>query len=175
MVTKHNKLAPTLRNNRCTKYLRIYSFSGGRVKPNERIFETIKREFSEEALANLSRPAAEQASILEMLSEHFKLGITVYKGYVDDRRNTDNAWMETIAVNYHDSTGKSFSKFPLQSRAGQETESGSVGVQWIPIDHNLDLFANHEWIIEKVCYHRDAYNPIKEPKRKESELWMTGV
>ncbi|KAL5255510.1 hypothetical protein ACHWQZ_G010918 [Mnemiopsis leidyi] len=151
-----------------------WAIPGGRVKPNERIFETIKREFSEEALANLSRPATEQASILEMLSEHFKLGITVYKGYVDDPRNTDNAWMETIAVNYHDSTGKSFSKFPLQSRSGQETESGSVGVQWIPIDHNLDLFANHEWIIEKVCYHRDAYNPIKEPKRKEIELWMTG-
>ncbi|XP_063693719.1 transient receptor potential cation channel subfamily M member-like 2 isoform X10 [Bolinopsis microptera] len=150
-----------------------WAIPGGRCKPNERIFETIKREFSEEALANLSRPATEQTRISEMLAEHFKLGITVYKGYVDDPRNTDNAWIETIAVNYHDSTGKSFSKFPLQSRAGME--SGSVGVQWIPIDHNLDLFANHEWIIEKVCYHRDAYNPITEPKRKETQVWMTGL
>ena len=31
--------------------------------------------------------------------------IQVYKGYVDDPRNTDNAWMETVAVNFHDETG----------------------------------------------------------------------
>ena len=30
----------------------------------------------------------------------------VYKGYVDDPRNTDNAWTETIAMNFHDDTGK---------------------------------------------------------------------
>ena len=100
-------------------------------------------------------------------------GITVYKGYVDDPRNTDNAWIETIAVNYHDSTGNSFSHFPLQSVVGGS--SGSAGVQWISIDHNLDLYASHEWIIEKVCYHRDAYNPIKESKRRDSQLWMTGL
>lgn len=32
--------------------------------------------------------------------------LQVYRGYVDDPRNTDNAWMETEAVNYHDETGK---------------------------------------------------------------------
>lgn len=31
--------------------------------------------------------------------------LQVYKGYVDDPRNTDNAWMETVAVNFHDDTG----------------------------------------------------------------------
>ena len=101
-----------------------------------------------------------------MLMEHFNLGITIYKGYIDDPRNTDNAWIETIAgktlsslchtvtlqliqlshssfslchsssilllpVNYHDSTGVSFSKFPLQA------EGSSLGVQWITIDQNL--------------------------------------
>ena len=29
----------------------------------------------------------------------------VYKGYVDDPRNTDNAWMETTAYNFHDESG----------------------------------------------------------------------
>lgn len=29
----------------------------------------------------------------------------IYKGYVDDPRNTDNAWMETVANNFHDETG----------------------------------------------------------------------
>ena len=29
----------------------------------------------------------------------------VYRGYVDDPRNTDNAWIETVAMNCHDDTG----------------------------------------------------------------------
>ena len=28
----------------------------------------------------------------------------VYKGYVDDDRNTDNAWIETVALHFHDET-----------------------------------------------------------------------
>ena len=39
----------------------------------------------------------------------------VYKGYVDDPRNTDNAWMETVAVNFHDETGESVGKFNLHA------------------------------------------------------------
>ncbi len=31
----------------------------------------------------------------------------VYSGYVDDIRNTDNSWMETVAMNFHDETGGS--------------------------------------------------------------------
>lgn len=31
--------------------------------------------------------------------------LQVYKGYVDDPRNTDNSWMETVAVNFHDDLG----------------------------------------------------------------------
>lgn len=33
------------------------------------------------------------------------LFVQIYAGYVDDPRNTDNAWMETVAVNFHDETG----------------------------------------------------------------------
>lgn len=29
-------------------------------------------------------------------------GDCVYRGYVDDPRNTDNAWMETVAQNFHE-------------------------------------------------------------------------
>lgn len=35
----------------------------------------------------------------------------VYKGYVDDPRNTDNAWMETVAVNFHDEAGNFHLRF----------------------------------------------------------------
>lgn len=29
-------------------------------------------------------------------------GVELYRGYVDDPRNTDNAWIETVVVNFHD-------------------------------------------------------------------------
>ena len=29
-----------------------------------------------------------------------------WPGYVDDPRNTDNAWMETVAFHFHDDTGE---------------------------------------------------------------------
>ncbi len=41
--------------------------------------------------------------------------LKIYKGYVDDPRNTDNAWMETVAVNFHDEDGSSLSRFPLEA------------------------------------------------------------
>lgn len=39
----------------------------------------------------------------------------MYRGYVDDPRNTDNAWMETVAVNFHDETGDGVGKFKLHA------------------------------------------------------------
>lgn len=39
----------------------------------------------------------------------------VYSGYVDDPRNTDNCWMETVAVNFHDEDGTSVSKISLKA------------------------------------------------------------
>lgn len=41
--------------------------------------------------------------------------VQIYKGYVDDPRNTDNAWMETVAINFHDETGDQISQFPLSA------------------------------------------------------------
>ncbi len=32
---------------------------------------------------------------------------------MDDPRNTDNAWMETVAVNFHDDKGTGLAKFKL--------------------------------------------------------------
>ena len=42
--------------------------------------------------------------------------VQVYKGYVDDPRNTDNAWMETVAMNFHDEDGSSVGQLKLQVR-----------------------------------------------------------
>ena len=51
------------------------------------------------------------AAVLDFELGHFQ----IYRGYVDDPRNTDNAWMETIAMNFHDDHGDSVAKFKLHA------------------------------------------------------------
>lgn len=41
--------------------------------------------------------------------------LQVYRGYVDDPRNTDNSWMETIAVNFHDESGSTIGRINLNA------------------------------------------------------------
>lgn len=75
----------------------------------------------------------------------FSNGDEVYKGYVDDPRNTDNAWMETIAYNFHDESGEVVGQLKLQ--AGDD----AVGVRWIDIDSTIRLYASHSNIVENVA------------------------
>ena len=39
----------------------------------------------------------------------------IYKGYVDDPRNTDNSWMETVVYNFHDETGEFVGRLHLSA------------------------------------------------------------
>ena len=60
------------------------------VDPGESVSETVRREFQEEAC----RQQIDEGTITRLFSNGYKL----YESYVDDPRNTDNAWMETVAV-----------------------------------------------------------------------------
>lgn len=43
----------------------------------------------------------DQAALGAPLTGSPLLCAQVYKGYVDDPRNTDNAWIETVAISIH--------------------------------------------------------------------------
>ncbi|XP_004629317.2 ADP-ribose pyrophosphatase, mitochondrial [Octodon degus] len=75
----------------------------------------------------------------------------IYKGYVDDPRNTDNAWMETEAVNYHDETGEIMDNLALE--AGDDAGK----VKWVDISDKLKLYASHAQFIHLVAEKRDAH------------------
>ncbi|XP_062964472.1 ADP-ribose pyrophosphatase, mitochondrial isoform X2 [Cynocephalus volans] len=75
----------------------------------------------------------------------------IYKGYVDDPRNTDNAWMETEAVNYHDETGEIMDNLTLE--AGDDAGK----VKWVDISEKLKLYASHSQFIKLVAEKRDAH------------------
>lgn len=86
-----------------------------------------------------------------MVKDFFVRGEEIYKGYVDDPRNTDNAWMETIAVNFHDEIGEFVGKFQL--KAGDDAKN----VKWIDINNKLVLYASHLDFIKGVVEKRKAH------------------
>jgi ADP-ribose pyrophosphatase len=157
------------------------------IDPGETVSATLKREFGEEALNTIEKNPTAREIIEKQLNELFAHGVEIYKGYVDDPRNTDNAWycslsllalsslcviqshilpnsekercviilfrgrMETVAVNFHDEDGKTFSKFTLQ--AGDDAGA----VKWMTLDSDLVLYASHIQFLKVVAEKRGAY------------------
>ncbi|XP_004870605.1 ADP-ribose pyrophosphatase, mitochondrial isoform X1 [Heterocephalus glaber] len=129
-----------------------WAIPGGMVDPGEKISATLKREFGEEALNSLQKSSAEKRELEEQLHKLFSQEhLVVYKGYVDDPRNTDNAWMETEAVNYHDETGEIMDNLALE--AGDDAGK----VKWVDISDKLKLYASHSQFIRLVAEKRDAH------------------
>lgn len=124
-----------------------WAIPGGMVDPGENVSETLKREFLEEAFNSLGNSENNE----NLIEGFFSNGEEVFRGYVDDPRNTDNAWMETVAVNFHDDTNETVGKFKLE--AGDDAKN----VKWVDIHSKLDLYANHSSFIETVAKLRQAH------------------
>lgn len=133
---------------------------GGMVDPGEQVSTTLKREFIEETLNGKMQESE--------LDDFFSNGEEIYKGYVDDPRNTDNgnkfinnycnnsrtlflAWMETVAVNFHDESGSFLRK--LKFEAGDD----AIGIKWIDVDKNVKLYASHSRLIHATSKLRNAH------------------
>ncbi|XP_075993162.1 ADP-ribose pyrophosphatase, mitochondrial [Genypterus blacodes] len=129
-----------------------WAIPGGMVDAGEQVSLTLQREFSEEALNSLETAPSDRAKVHERITTLFNsAGFQVYKGYVDDPRNTDNAWMETVAINFHDETGTSVSELPLQ--AGDDAGQ----VCWVDVDSSFPLYASHSHFLEAVAKERKAH------------------
>ncbi len=99
-----------------------WAIPGGMVEAGDDIPVTLMKELSEETAVVLDMSHARE----------------VYKGYVDDPRNTDNAWLETVVKHVHLSAEDAAQLHP---KAG----SDAAAVQWMPLtDENVKkLYANH--------------------------------
>ena len=74
----------------------------------------------------------------------------IFRGYVDDPRNTDNAWMETVAIHYHaDGTEIDNCRFHAGSDAKQ--------VSWMEISNRLNLYASHKHFIKLAAERLQAH------------------
>lgn len=128
-----------------------WAIPGGMVDPGETVSRTLKREFMEEAMNSLKRDRAENEELEKSMRKFFEQGEEIYKGYVDDPRNTDNAWMETVALNFHDHDNNVLGNIKLV--AGDD----ALNVRWMDIDRNLNLYANHNEFIRKTAEKRNAH------------------
>uniref|UniRef100_A0A915BTA8 Nudix hydrolase domain-containing protein n=1 Tax=Parascaris univalens TaxID=6257 RepID=A0A915BTA8_PARUN len=116
-----------------------WAIPGGMVDAGEKVSATLKREFTEEALKGVSS--------VEMESLWAK-GVELFRGYVDDPRNTDNAWMETVVMNFHDDSG-------ILEKVHFKAGSDAANVRWIPVCASERLYASHEYFIQLLAeYHR---------------------
>jgi ADP-ribose pyrophosphatase len=75
----------------------------------------------------------------------------IYRGYVDDPRNTDNSWMETHACNFHDEYSNTVGKFRLSG--GDDAENA----RWLDLNKDLDLFASHIDFLRAVASIHQAH------------------
>ncbi|XP_043788550.1 ADP-ribose pyrophosphatase, mitochondrial isoform X1 [Apis laboriosa] len=127
-----------------------WAIPGGMIDPGETVSTTLKREFMEEALSFLEKSQAEKEELEKCIRKLFERGEEIFKGYVDDPRNTDNAWIETVAVNFHDDNNL-FKNITL--KAGDDARN----VKWVDIDKNLKLYASHSEFIKKTVLKHNAH------------------
>ena len=128
-----------------------WAIPGGMVDPGEKVSVTVKREFREEALDSTGVGKDNIEELKTMVGEFFTSGEEVYAGYVDDPRNTDNAWMETVAYNFHDDTGSKVGQFPL--RAGDD----AANICWMELNSDVKLYASHKDMLKIVVDKLDAH------------------
>ncbi|KAF2369043.1 NUDIX hydrolase domain [Trinorchestia longiramus] len=129
-----------------------WAIPGGMVDPGEVVSQTLRREFMEEALNSGNMTAEERQRKVELIVELFSKGEEVYRGYVDDPRNTDNAWMETVAQNFHQDEPKGVLD-TLELSAGDD----AAAVTWQDVSSSLQLYASHADFIATVADRHAAH------------------
>ncbi|XP_043201828.1 ADP-ribose pyrophosphatase, mitochondrial-like [Amphibalanus amphitrite] len=128
-----------------------WALPGGMVDAGERVSAAVQREFREEALNALEASPERRRELECQVAAVFAAGKPVYQGYVDDPRNTDNAWMETEAFNFHDETGEAVGAFPLQ--AGDDAGA----VRWTDVSAETELYASHAAMVRGVAEMHGAH------------------
>ena len=87
------------------------------------------------------------------------LGLRLLLRYVDDPRNTDHAWMETVAMHFHCTPEMAALLENVGLRAGDD----AAAVQWLEVGDHVEqytkLYANHKEFVDKVILTHGSQTP----------------
>lgn len=132
-----------------------WAIVGGMIDAGEQAFDCAKREFGEEVLGIPEDPKESSKNSFEkqrqLLDKIFDGAATTpsYQGYVDDARNTDNAWLETQA--FHIKLPQSVTETELKMFKGS---SDATDADWIPaVEGNSqfdNLYASHKAMVSFI-------------------------
>ena len=128
---------------------------GGMEESGDDPMVTAKKEFKEEAMNSLEATVEEKAIIQKRVDVLFKNAHFIGRFYVDDGRNTDNAWMQSTVYCMIDTEGVTY-QYKLQ--AGDD----AAAVGWYEIELGLmreivilgitrSLYASHNDFV-KLAY-----------------------
>ncbi|XP_013398789.1 transient receptor potential cation channel subfamily M member 2 [Lingula anatina] len=127
---------------------REWGIPGGIIQPGQNVLDCLRMEFAEEAMGEDAADSSQRKN--EKLEQLIQKGQKVYEGYADDPRNTDNAWLETTAYNYHDEEGKILETLNLKAGASVEH------VAWQPVSSKIQLYGGHLNTLRQVALNRNA-------------------
>lgn len=108
-----------------------WAIPGGMVEPGESAAQAAFRELKEEA--GISTGSSGKT-------------VELYRGYVDDPRNTNNAWMETVV--FYEHTGVVDPRCGIAPTAGSDAKAA----KWTPLTRELvdGLYASHPEFVKSA-------------------------
>ena len=135
------------------------AWPAGMVEPGEEVPEVLEREMKEEAVV--------ENRAVERLFKECRSGV-VYRGHVDDQRNTDDAWMETTAVHFHASDDIA-GAIEFGTKDTHEVKAS----YWVDMDSIREMYASHyDWL----CIVRERLDEGMRQKDLKAQLnsddWM---
>jgi ADP-ribose pyrophosphatase len=122
----------------------LWAIPGGMVDAGEEVSRTLARELSEETGVSLD----------------MNRGKLIYRGFVDDPRSTDHAWIETTVRHLHLSSEAAAN---LEPRAGSDARS----VYWLPLTEKSlqKLYAGHGYFVVSALAQLLRDEPEALPKK----------
>lgn len=122
----------------------LWAIPGGMVDPGEEVSRTLGRELTEETGVALD----------------MEKGRLIYRGFVDDPRTTDHAWIETTVRHLHLDAEQAAA---LEPQAGSDARS----VNWLPLtERSLQkLYAGHGYFVVSALAQMLRDQPDALPKK----------
>jgi len=123
-----------------------WAMPGGLMEVGESVPSSLRRILTKEVLAAVKPAIAEEIGNLgERVDAIIQNATEVYKGYMDTLRNTDNAWMETATLHFHDETREILGDIEFEAKDGAQV------INWQEVSGHVNLRASHSFILHKVA------------------------